>query len=165
MSIESGHYRIRNLYTNFYLVAGLELQAGAAKPYDDDRSYVSLRDWNSYNHTKWEVSTESNKILLKNIHIGEYLYAASDHFAYDNDRRTCFTWRNGEKVTQGYWEVLKTNSGYTIKNTTHGEYLYASKIGKYKVGNNEPGNHIYVYTWRPKVHVRECYWDFEKQNY
>ncbi|MGH3930135.1 MAG: hypothetical protein ACRDTF_09180, partial [Pseudonocardiaceae bacterium] len=40
----------------------------------------------------------------------EYIYAASDGFAYDGDRRRVFTWRPkpsgvGERVTQGRWRI------------------------------------------------------------
>jgi len=35
----------------------------------------------------------------------EYLYAASDYFNYDNDRRRVFTWRKKQRVTQGYWAL------------------------------------------------------------
>ncbi|MBV0900140.1 MAG: hypothetical protein KTV77_05520 [Wolbachia endosymbiont of Fragariocoptes setiger] len=54
---------------------------------------------------EWSIEFEGNQILLKNVRFNQYIYAANNYFNYDNDRRRVFTWKPGEKVTQGYWTV------------------------------------------------------------
>lgn len=45
------------------------------------------------------------EVELYNTSHNEYLYAASDGFSYDNDRRRVFTWRPKARVTQGRWRL------------------------------------------------------------
>lgn len=49
------------------------------------------------------------KVGLLNTSHEQYLYAASDAFNYDKDRRRVFTWGPGGQVAQSYW-VLKPST-------------------------------------------------------
>lgn len=75
------------------------------------------------------------------IHSGfnEPLYAASNGFSYDNDRRRVLTWKRGPSVSQGFWKFEEVSNGfYRIKNTAHNEYLYAADYP----------SKGWVFTWR-----------------
>ncbi|XP_044734787.1 uncharacterized protein LOC123297258 isoform X2 [Chrysoperla carnea] len=76
---------------------------------------------------KFETDDEGESFMLKNVRWNEYLYAASDYFNYDNNRRQVFTWRPGTQVLQGSWKITPTDNGnyVTIQNINHNkEYLY-----------------------------------------
>lgn len=63
---------------------------------------------------------------IKNVLYGEYLYAASSVIAYDNKRRSIFTWRPGNIESDCYWTIQLVGQSYTIKNNYYNEYLYAA---------------------------------------
>ena len=44
-------------------------------------------------------------VEMYNTAHGQYLYAASDGFNYDGDRRRVFTWGPGDRINQGYWRL------------------------------------------------------------
>lgn len=89
---------------------------------------------------------------IKNQYYGNYLYAAGDGYAYDNDRRRVFTWKPGNMIKQGDWSIKRFNAnGFTLLNRFYYEYLYASGFNL----DDERGG---VFTWRPGGEVRQALW-------
>ena len=47
---------------------------------------------------------EANGFLIQNAKYSEYLYAAADDLAFDEDNRSVFTWKDLSTVgIEGYW--------------------------------------------------------------
>lgn len=112
----------------------------------------------SYEAAKWNLVKHNNgEYEIIHSAFNEPLYAASNGFAYDKDRRKVFTWRPGPSVTQGFWRFEDAGNGYyKIRNTQHGEYLYAAEFPKKG----------WVFTWRPVVNYdnddAKFYWQLVK---
>ena len=79
---------------------------------------------------------------------GEYLYAETDEWAYNEYARRIFMRRDKQRVARGRWEIFTINNGelYLFRNTYENEYLFTS--------NRQ------VATWRRKgaYQSQECYW-------
>ena len=82
-----------------------------------------------------KVCGSDSRIRIKNAKSGEYLYAAADDLARDDERRRVFTWTNMSTIPDsdpGYWEktadwiVSADTLGFTLKNVHYNEYLYAA---------------------------------------
>ena len=54
----------------------------------------------------WALEKVENGFLIKNIRYEEYLYAAADDLAFDETRRSVFTWKDRENLgPEGIWEL------------------------------------------------------------
>lgn len=93
----------------------------------------------------WRQKDTDGEEFLWNIHTGllndqnpvftirnvlyskEPLYAAITYFAYDKTRRSVYTWRHDQLITQGFWRIKASSDfeSFTIENQEHNEYLYA----------------------------------------
>lgn len=113
-----GAYFLQNEYTGGYLSTG--------NHYDGERREVTTSYRTTFSE-KWYLKNYGNKYEIYTVIGDERLYAAGNSFSKDNSRRSVFTWKNGESVSQGYWEITQRSNGlYTIRNTYHGEYLYSA---------------------------------------
>lgn len=82
---------------------------------------------------KWRLVPQVDNGTFEIIHdaSNEPLYAASDRYAFNEERRQVFTWKQGPSVTQGFWKLEKcTNGFYRIRNTEHNAFLYAADYPK-----------------------------------
>lgn len=63
---------------------------------------------------QWELIKEPDGFVIKNVHFGEYLYAAADDRAFDENNRSVFTWKEHDSLgLEGYWMIISGNSGIT----------------------------------------------------
>jgi hypothetical protein len=54
---------------------------------------------------EWDLIEEEDGFVIKNVKFGEYLYAAADEFAFDENNRSVFTWKNHDDLgREGYWK-------------------------------------------------------------
>ena len=93
-------------------------------------------------------------VRLRNVHTGEYLYAAADDQARDAQRRSVFTWRL-KNETVGSWADWKMTGSFTqgsfhvhLSTRKYGdELLFVPDEEKY-LYDKDPVVRRYVYTWR-----------------
>ncbi|XP_044739555.1 uncharacterized protein LOC123300942 [Chrysoperla carnea] len=110
---------------------------------------------------KFETRDQGDSFTIKNVGWNEYLYAASNPFAFDKDRRSVFTWGTQESVLQSYWKIIPTDAEncVSLQNTYHKEYLYADG------GIQWDSSRRRVFTWRvgqPEgVMIQESEWNLE----
>ncbi|XP_055597361.1 uncharacterized protein LOC129747271 [Uranotaenia lowii] len=76
--------------------------------YDNDRRRVFT--WNPSSDRigdagAWKFEPEGDYMYIKSVSYGEYLYAAGDGFKHDVDRRTVFTWKKDERISNGIWSI------------------------------------------------------------
>ncbi|XP_059614093.1 uncharacterized protein LOC132260157 [Phlebotomus argentipes] len=101
---------------------------------------------------------DGHRCEIKNYSWNQYLYAASEYFAFNSDRRRIFTWRPGTAVIQGDWNFEPHDNArlFKIKNDHYDEYLYVANA-------DHDYDHLCrrVFTWRPKNIVNTGYWRLE----
>jgi hypothetical protein len=96
-------YRIRNKVTGEYLVASQDMK---------DPSRRRVYTWTGNTpvahaliEQEWDLIEEEDGFVIKNVKFGEYLYAAADEFAFDENNRSVFTWKNHDDLgREGYWK-------------------------------------------------------------
>jgi 1-phosphatidylinositol phosphodiesterase len=116
------------------------------------------------------IQVLSDIICIKNRKHNEYIYAAGDQFAFDNDRRRVFTWIPGSQVIEGKWDLKHIgNQQYTLRNTQTNEYLYTSSYKENRPSwpaslTGSASFPHYVFTWRPKSIVMEGTWLLKKRD-
>ncbi|GFS84709.1 ankyrin-3 [Nephila pilipes] len=99
----------------------------------------------------------SSKVCIKSVHNNEYLYAASDYFNYNWNRRRVFTWKPGNKLEgQGGWKLEPEGDNIYIKSTRFNEYLCAA--GNYYSYDSDRRR---VFTWRPGGKNSQSKWKIE----
>lgn len=98
----------------------------------------------------------SKSCTIKNSHYDEYLYAATDGMAYNENRRTIFTWRPGDVAYDAYWSIEPYGDAFNIKNNYYNEYLYAATNGIAWDGDRRR-----VFTWRPGTADYDAHWYIE----
>ena len=70
------------------------------------------------NKATWEVEESNGCFRLKNVRFPEFLYAAADDRALDEDSRSVFTWKDEKTLGQeGLWKFSKNIKGnlYCLK--------------------------------------------------
>lgn len=94
-------------------------------------------------------------VCIKNGDTNEYVYAPSDFYKTDVDRRNSFTWRPKTKAgPEGTWTFEKQSDGsYAIKNRYRNEYLFVA-ADNYSF----PSGERRVFTWAPGNQVSNGYW-------
>ena len=106
--------RIKNKDTDEFLYAGVD-----DLKRDPERRRVF--SWMGINSTplndpgnwgkqaEWEVIKAENGFLIKNLEFSDYLYAAGDPHAYDENRRSVFAWKNLDTLgREGVWNFDKS---------------------------------------------------------
>lgn len=92
-----GQYKIKSVLKDEYLYAGWD-----QIKYDEDRRHIFTWMPKTTCETQcyWDVqlvrqglNAEENYYTIRNIHYGEYLYAAAGNYNYDESRRHVFTWK------------------------------------------------------------------------
>ena len=109
-------YRIKNLQTNEYLYAGADdlkrtperrrvfTWMNLTTTPESDPSYWSQQ-------ADWEINCSPNGYTIKNVEYGEYLYSAADDFAFDESRRSVFTWEDYYTLgIEGIWKFQKNDT-------------------------------------------------------
>ncbi|WP_264686029.1 MULTISPECIES: ankyrin repeat domain-containing protein [unclassified Wolbachia] len=143
---------IKNIYQGEYLYA-----ANKCFNYDTDRRMAFT--WTPKNEKndkfRWNIKPDGDNFYIVNVAFNETLYAASNYFNYDNDRRMAFTWIPGEQVTQGVWKIEPNGDKCNIRNVKHNEYLYAADYAKYDKDRRR------VFTWIPGGKVMQGVWKIE----
>jgi hypothetical protein len=147
------------LYTNEAIPVAIRIKAAMEKSME-----YAPRQLTKFNNLKSELP-RSVQIIVWNKKVqletkafpGQYMYAAGDDLARDEDRRNIFVWKAGGFDSQGEWKFSTKNDGETflIKNTHFNEYLYAAADDLAR--DTERRN---VFTWRPGSY-EECDWKVE----
>ena len=101
--------RIKNQVTGEYLYAAADDHA--ADP--ERRRVFTWTNTSTYPNSHpaywertadWLIWQEDRGFILKNVRYSEYLYAAADNKAFDEDNRSVFTWKSYHDLGQeGYW--------------------------------------------------------------
>lgn len=97
-------FKIKNTHFNEYLYASKNYFK-----YDSERRRVFT--WKrlgvkAYPKSSWFVRHESgNHFSLRNQAFKDYLYAAGDDYALDNDRRRVFNWTPGTREQEALWDI------------------------------------------------------------
>ena len=113
------YYRIIEHSTGEYLYASAD---DYAKDSERRRVFVWTNTTTSpqshsnfWGHTAdWEIIEEETKLgfLIKNVEYSEYMYAAADDLAFDEEHRSVFTWKNYNTLgDEGYWDFGSNFSG------------------------------------------------------
>ncbi|WP_264705646.1 ankyrin repeat domain-containing protein [Wolbachia endosymbiont (group A) of Gymnosoma rotundatum] len=143
---------IKNIYQNEYLYA-----ANSCFNYDSNRRRVftwilkgALTD-----KFKWKIKLDGDNFNIVNAEFNENLYAASDYFNYDNDRRMVFTWVSGGGVARDVWMIKPDGNNCSIMNVKLKEHLYAADYSKYDKDRRS------VFTWIPGGKVTQGVWKIE----
>ncbi|WDA54982.1 MAG: hypothetical protein PPFGHCPK_01463 (plasmid) [Spiroplasma endosymbiont of Drosophila atripex] len=150
-------FKIYNVFHDEYLYAASDYFAHDS----ERRSVYTWREGTSVNQGNWELKkVDNNEYRIYNVFHDEYLYAASDYFAHDSERRSVYTWREGTSVNQGNWKLKKVeNNEYRIYNVFHDEYLYAAS--DYFAHDSKRRS---VYTWREGTSVNQGNWKLYSSN-
>uniref|UniRef100_U5ESC1 Putative wrp salivary protein n=1 Tax=Corethrella appendiculata TaxID=1370023 RepID=U5ESC1_9DIPT len=126
--------------------------------FDTDRRYArTARDTNLLSGSQvWYIErNDDGSVKIRNRDYNEYLYAPSNDFAYDNERRNVFAWqRKGEAVIEGdWWLDFFNDNSISIRSKTYDEYMYAAGDG-FASRTTRP-----VFTWRDRnQQVSQGYW-------
>ncbi|WP_338405960.1 ankyrin repeat domain-containing protein [Wolbachia endosymbiont (group A) of Longitarsus flavicornis] len=143
---------IKNIYQNEYLYA-----ANSCFNYDSNRRRVFT--WISKgaltDKFKWKIKLDGDNFNIVNAEFNENLYAASDYFNYDNDRRMVFTWVSGGGVARDVWMIKPDGNNCSIMNVKLKEHLYAADYAKYDNDRRR------VFTWIPGGQVSQGMWMIE----
>ncbi|BET30758.1 hypothetical protein wCauBTS_13650 [Wolbachia pipientis] len=143
---------IKNIYQNEYLYA-----ANNCFNYDNDRRSVFA--WipkNALNDKfKWKIKPDGDNFNIANAEFNENLYAASNYFNYDSDRRMVFTWVSGGGVARDVWMIKPYGNDCSIMNVELKEYLYAADYAKYDKDRRR------IFTWIPGGQVSQGMWRIE----
>ncbi|KAG5667470.1 hypothetical protein PVAND_015450 [Polypedilum vanderplanki] len=143
-----GTYCLINRFFDEYLYAD-------ANPYNYDDKIRNIFTFKTHSrpHSEiWEliqVEPYERFYYIKNKERGEFLYAESEDYAFDNDRRRVFTWipKDDHNKVKFQWKVdfnAPLGEFFTILNREYQEYLYAfngSGLNEYKRR---------IFTWRRK---------------
>lgn len=143
---------IKNIYQNEYLYA-----ADSCFNYDNDRRMVFT--WIQKNEKndkfRWKIRPDGDNFNIVNAEFNENLYASSNYFNYDNDRRMVFTWVPGGGVARDVWKIEPDGDNCSIRNVELKEYSYAADYGKYDKDRRR------VFTWIPGGKVTQGIWRIE----
>lgn len=108
----------------------------------------------------WTLQPHRNNFLIKNVALGEYLYASDDYFDYSNDRRRVFTKILDDSSRKQFeWKLEITRSYCYIKNDVYDEYYYAAK----NFLNYDADRRITA-TWATKSYDTQMLWKIEDAN-
>lgn len=97
-------YMITNKSSRLHLVASEDLR-------DPERRKVVVWTGNtpvarSLNEQEWYLILEDDKYIIKNAAHAEYLYAAADDLAFDENKRSVFTWKDFDSLgPEGRWKI------------------------------------------------------------
>ncbi|WP_353276286.1 ankyrin repeat domain-containing protein [Wolbachia endosymbiont (group B) of Villa cingulata] len=143
---------IKNIYQGEYLYA-----ANKCFNYDTDRRMAFT--WTPKNEKndkfRWNIKPDGDNFYILNVAFNETLYAASNYFNYDNDRRMVFTWISGGRVARDVWKIEPDGDNCSIMNVELNEYLYAADYAKYDDDRRR------VFTWIPGGKVMQGVWKIE----
>ncbi|WP_264328502.1 ankyrin repeat domain-containing protein [Wolbachia endosymbiont (group A) of Andrena hattorfiana] len=143
---------IKNVYQDEYLYA-----ANKCFNYDNDRRMAFT--WTPKNEEndkfRWKIKPDGNNFYIVNVAFNETLYAASNYFNYDNDRRMVFTWISGGRVARDVWMIKPDGNNCSIMNVKLKEHLYAADYAKYDNDRRR------VFTWIPGGQVLQGMWIIE----
>ncbi|WP_253303211.1 ankyrin repeat domain-containing protein [Wolbachia endosymbiont of Phyllotreta cruciferae] len=143
---------IKNVYQDEYLYA-----ANKCFNYDNDRRMAFT--WTPKNEKndkfRWEIKPNGDNFYIVNVAFNETLYAASNYFNYDNDRRMVFTWISEGGVARDVWKLEPDGDNCSIMNVKLNEYLYAASYAKYDNDRRR------VLTWIPGGQVSQGMWMIE----
>ncbi len=143
---------IKNVYQDEYLYA-----ANKCFNYDNDRRMAFT--WTPKNEEndkfRWKIKPDGNNFYIVNVAFNENLYAASNYFNYDNDRRMVFTWISGGRVARDVWMIKPDGNNCSIMNVKLKEHLYAADYAKYDNDRRR------VFTWIPGGQVLQGMWIIE----
>ncbi|WP_264687016.1 ankyrin repeat domain-containing protein [Wolbachia endosymbiont (group B) of Rhopobota naevana] len=143
---------IKNTYQNEYLYA-----ADSCFNYDSNRRKVFT--WTPKNEKndkfRWMIKPDGDNFNIVNAGFNENLYAASDYFNYDNDRRMVFTWVSGGGVARDVWMIKPDGNDCSIMNVKLKEYVYAADYAKHDKDRRS------VFTWIPGGEVTQGVWKIE----
>ncbi|XPQ42120.1 ankyrin repeat domain-containing protein [Wolbachia endosymbiont of Rhagoletis indifferens] len=143
---------IKNIDHNEYLYA-----ANSCFNYDSNRrrvfTWISKDEKND--KFRWKIKPDGDNFNIVNAEFNENLYAASDYFNYDNDRRMVFTWVSGGGVARDVWMIKPDGNNCSIMNVKLKEHLYAADYAKYDNDRRR------VFTWIPGDQVLQGMWIIE----
>ncbi|QTG98300.1 ankyrin repeat domain-containing protein [Wolbachia endosymbiont of Rhagoletis indifferens] len=143
---------IKNVYQGEYLYA-----ANKCFNYDNDRRMAFT--WTPKNEKndkfRWKIKLDGDNFYIVNVAFNETLYAASNYFNYDNDRRMVFTCISGGRVARDVWKLGPDGDHCSIMNVKLNEYLYAANYAKYDNDRRR------VFTWIPGGQVPQGMWVIE----
>ena len=100
----NNRYRIRNKSSGLFLAASENFS-------DPERRKVVAWTGNtpvarSLNEQEWYLILEGDKYIIKNAAHAEYLYAAADDLAFDENKRSVFTWKDFDSLgPEGRWKI------------------------------------------------------------
>lgn len=128
----------------------------AAKGFDFDESRRQVFSWvpgSNSSQSRWDIERFSTKnelpqYKIRNTDTGEYLYAATNDYKHDKNRRRVFTWKDkSECDMQCYWDIqvaARDDDGknyFSIENIEFREFLYAAD------GIMQDAERRHVFTW------------------
>lgn len=128
----------------------------ASKDFDFDENRRQVFSWvpgPRNTHSLWDIersvtTNELPKYKIRNIETEEYLYAATNDYKHDKDRRRVFTWKEKtECELQCYWDIQvvgRDDDGknfFSIENIEFREFLYAAD------GIMQDAERRHVFTW------------------
>lgn len=145
-------FKLKNKKFNDYLTLS-EIQ------YDSERSKVFSTPNNIILRTQsFTLETINNGLSFRIKFEDKLLYAESDNFAYDEDRRRVFFSNSNNSLESCEWKFEYMQDGtFCIKNVYFDEYLYAS-INSY----NYDEHNRRVFTWMRKGWDDNGFkWDFQ----
>ena len=100
----SNQYRIRNKSSRLLLVASEDF-------HDPERRKVVSWTGNTpvartLDEQEWDLIKEEDGYVIKSARYGEYLYAAADDLAFDDNNRSVFTWKEYDNLgPEGRWKI------------------------------------------------------------
>ena len=83
----------------------------------------------------------------------EYLYTAENGMAYDENRRSIFTWRKGTADSQMLFRIVGSRTNCEIYSVYFSEYLYAADYAPYDDDRRR------VFSYRTGNRVSQGFWD------
>ncbi len=144
---------IKNVYQGEYLYAA----NGCFDDYGDKRRMVFT--WipkdEKNDKFRWKIKPDGDNFYIVNVAFNETLYAASNYFNYNDDRRMVFTWIPGGRVVRDVWMIKPDGNSCSIMNVELNEYLYAADYAKYDNDRRR------VFTWIPGGQVSQGMWMIE----
>ena len=100
----NNRYWIRNKSSGLFLVASEDF-------HDPERRKVVSWTGNTpvarpLSEQMWDLIKEEDGYVIKSARYGEYLYAAADDLAFDENNRSVFTWKEYDNLgPEGRWKI------------------------------------------------------------
>lgn len=100
-------FKIKNTFYKEYLYASVREYFSHNSKLDRRHVFTWRYNFSDSDPYSWFIRHEcGNLFSIKNVRSQDYLYAAADFFALDNDRRRVFSWVPGTREKDAVWEIL-----------------------------------------------------------